>query len=254
MLRSLKEIFGYHLLAEDGEIGKVKDFYFDGKEWSIDYMIADTGPWILGRKVLISVYDLGNADWMSKKFSVPLTKKQIEESPPIEEDKPVSRQYQNRLHQYYNWMPFWYYPVGVRGRQLPPFTSRGYYIPDPVKDDVHVSDDHTRDPNLRSADEVFGYHIHAIDAEVGHLADMLLDDQIWMIRYLIVDLGNILPGKKVLLSPTWVEEINHSQQTIKIDLHKSTIEKSPEFDPNQPVNREYEERIYDYYGRPKYWL
>jgi hypothetical protein len=118
------------------------------------------------------------------------------------------------------------------------------------KDD---SEKHPPDPHLRSTREVIGYHIQARDGEIGHVDDFIVDDENWIIRYLIVDTRNWLPGRKVLVAPAWVEEINWVERKIQIDLSRNTIKNSPEFDPRTPINREYENQLYDYYGRPYYW-
>ena len=40
---------------------------------------------------------------------------------------------------------------------------------------------------------------------------------------------------------------------VHVDLDRDTVAHSPKYDPSAPVNLEYEVRLYDYYGRPKYW-
>lgn len=107
MLRSLKEINNYLLKAEDGEIGRCRDFLFDDRSWTIRYMVADTGDWRKERKVLVSPISLGEPDWGSKLFPVKLTKKRIEEAPALDEHAPVSRQYETSLAQYYSWPYYW---------------------------------------------------------------------------------------------------------------------------------------------------
>ena len=116
MLHSIKKLEGYKIQATDGEVGKVYDFYFDDKEWVIRYLIADTGGWLTGRRVLISPESLGKPNFNEEIFPINLTKKQIEESPPIEEDKPVTRQFEQDLIVYYNWPAYW---VGGPGGQIP---------------------------------------------------------------------------------------------------------------------------------------
>jgi hypothetical protein len=54
MLYTAKTLHGYKLDSLDGEIGRVKEFYFDDKHWTIRYLVADTGNWLPGRQVLIS--------------------------------------------------------------------------------------------------------------------------------------------------------------------------------------------------------
>lgn len=110
------------------------------------------------------------------------------------------------------------------------------------------------DPHLRSAREVIGYHIQAKNGDIGHVEDFIVDDEAWAIRYMVVDTQNWLPGKKVLVAPVWIESIHWAEAKVRVTLTRAKIKKSPEFDPAAPVNREYEDRLYDFYGRPKYWV
>jgi hypothetical protein len=109
------------------------------------------------------------------------------------------------------------------------------------------------DPHLRSTREVIGYHIQATDGEIGHVEDFVLNDEIWSIYYMVVDTRNWLPGREVILSTSWIEEVDWIERHVHVNLSQEAVENSPEFDPSVPVNREYEIRLYDYYGRPKYW-
>jgi hypothetical protein len=108
------------------------------------------------------------------------------------------------------------------------------------------------DPHLRSTDEVIGYHVQAIDGEIGHVEDFIVEDETWAIRYMVVDTRNWLPGKNVLVAPQWTKEVVWAERKVDLDLSKEAIEKCPECDPSVPVNREYEARLYDYCGRPHY--
>jgi hypothetical protein len=100
---------------------------------------------------------------------------------------------------------------------------------------------------------VTGYRIHASDGDIGHVADFIVDTEDWAIRYLVVDTHNWLPGRKVLVSPAWVKQVSWDERHLHLDLSRQEIRGSLAFDPSAPVNREYEARLYDYYGRPKYW-
>src|ERR1022692_1932429 len=84
MLSKAKTLKGYRLDSLDGEIGKVKEFYFDDRHWTIRYLVADTGNWLTGRQVLISPYALNSVIKSEKHLSVDLTKKQIENSPSLD--------------------------------------------------------------------------------------------------------------------------------------------------------------------------
>ncbi|MBD3384101.1 PRC-barrel domain containing protein [candidate division KSB1 bacterium] len=244
MLRSVKDLQGYKILATDGEIGRVHEFYFDDENWVLRYMILDTGKWLPGRRVLISPVALGQPDWSSRLLPVVLSKEQIENSPPVSKEEPVSRQHEIDLVKYYDWPTYW--PVSPIGAPPEGVMER-------AADEVETHEE-TGDPHLRSTREVSGYHIEASDGEIGHVEDFIVDDDNWIIRYLVIDTRNILPGKKVIISPQWVKKVNWEESYVQILLSQESVKQSPEYDPSQPVNREYEENLYDYYGRPRYWV
>ena len=107
MLRSVQSLYGYTIRAKDGDVGKVHEFYFDDQAWVIRYLVADTGNWLVGRRVLISPVALGQPDWAAHTLPVELTKKQVEGSPHISMDQPVSRQMEEELYTYCGWAPYW---------------------------------------------------------------------------------------------------------------------------------------------------
>ena len=110
MLRSIKSMDGHKILAEDGEIGRISDFYFDDESWVVRYLVVNTGNWLVDKKVLISPASFVDTDWHRREISVALTKEQIEKSPDVSHDKPVSRQKEAELAKYYTWPTYW--PIG----------------------------------------------------------------------------------------------------------------------------------------------
>jgi hypothetical protein len=109
------------------------------------------------------------------------------------------------------------------------------------------------DPHLRSVREVTDYRIQAADGSIGHVEDFVAQIDPWVIRYLVIDTRNWLPGRKVLLAPAWVEKVDWPARKVHLAATREVVKNSPEFDPSEPVNREYEVRLHDYYGRPLYW-
>jgi hypothetical protein len=101
MLNSVEQLKGYTVRATDGDVGSVREFYFDDDNWTVRYLVVDTGSWLLGRKVLISPLALGTVDWNSQVLRVNMNKQRVENSPDIETDKPVSRQYEMSFYDYY---------------------------------------------------------------------------------------------------------------------------------------------------------
>jgi hypothetical protein len=179
---------------------------------------------------------------------VALTRGQVEKSPDIDTDQPVSRQQETALHNHYGWPMYWIDP----GTGAWPAVSPMAPIFAPPKP-FETATEGKADPHLRSIKEVTGYHIHASDGEMGHVEDFIVDDALWVIRYMVVHASNWLPAKKVLISPQWLGEIRHRERKVNVTLTQESIRHCPEFDPRAFVNREYEERLYDYYGRPGYW-
>lgn len=248
MIRSMKELLGYGCLAEDGRIGHVHDFYFDDATWMIRYVVVDTGDWLPGRKVLISPLAAGSPDWKARAFPVRITRDLVERSPSIALDKPVSRQQEERLHEHFGWQPYWTH------HSLAAPHAEGIVAESTIEaraDEARTGGASARhDPHLRSLKEVAGYHIEADDGEIGHVEDTLANDEIWGIKYLVVDTRNWLPGRKVLISPLWITGFQWTDRKVGLDLTRDEVRSSPEWNPEEPVNEAYEKRLYDYYGRP----
>jgi len=245
MLRSLRKILGYEIRASDGAIGSAHDLYFDDGKWTVRYLVVDTGGWPSGRKVLISPREVGRADWTLRLLTVSLTREKVKRSPGVRSDLPVSRQEEEAIGAYYGWTPYW---GGMYGT-----ISGGPVVVAGAKAATQTAEEVSGDPCLRSMREVTGYHILASDGQIGHVEDLIADTDDWIVRYLVIDTRNWLPGRKVLVAPDWVTSVDWQASLVRLDLSRVQVKRSPEFDPSTPVNREYEARLYDYYGRPGYW-
>jgi len=249
MLRSIKELYGYRILAIDGDIGWVHDFLFDDHAWTIRYLVVDVGTFLPGRKVLVVPAALDDPEWKTNSLSIQLTKEQVKNSPDIDADRPVSRQHEAEIHKYFGWGPYWLLG-GPHGAD-----AISTYNPELKEEEGTVLSlkEKEGDPFLRSTKKVNGYRIHAIDGDIGHVEEFITDDSDWSIRYMVVDTRNWLPGRKVLVSPLWIEKVSWEDSRVYVNLSKESVRESPRYDTSAPVNRRYEERLYDYYGRPKYW-
>ncbi len=231
MQQSLRNLIGFSIQATDGALGKVNEFYFDDITWTIRYMVAETGSWLSDRKILISLVALGRQDWESRSFPVNLTRDQIRNSPDIDTERPVYRQHEAQLHQYYQWPLYW--ESGYQGALgITPYPLLEIPVPQESPDPNRHND-----PHLRSTRHVTGYHIHATNGEIGHVIDFLVNDKNWELRYLVVDTGNWLPGKKVLISPSWIKSVNWDDDSITIDRMRESVKNSPESDPSEPPDK-----------------
>lgn len=263
MLRTLKELEQYTIGATDGDIGQVKDFYFDDQAWVVRYLIVDTGSWLSGRKVLISPISLCKPDWAAHTLPVAINQEQVKNSPDIDTDQPVSRQHEMQYFSYYDY-PYYWGGAGLWGEgSIPMAMYPGYAgldgsaagreqaIAEGAKAErARHRDD---DPHLRSCEAVVGYHIHATDGEVGHVESFLIDDETWAIRYLVVNTSNWWLGHKVLIAPRWIGGVDWSDEAVTVDLSRDAVKAAPAYDPSADLDRQRENTLYAHYGRAPYW-
>jgi uncharacterized protein YrrD len=245
MKRSVNNLIGYTISAKDGDIGKVNEFYFDDHTWSIRYLVVDTGNWLSERKVLIPRAALGLTNWNSRKFQVNLTMEQVRNSPDIETKKTVTRQHEIDLFNHYGLPVYWgnvFYDGTIGMIPFAPIdnkTTKGV-----LKSQQKLKDD----PHLRSTKNVMGYHIQANDGEIGHVEDYIVDDEKWNLFFLIVDTHNWLPGRKVILSPRQINNIDWGEAKVYMNLSEESIKNSPEFDSTRQIDKDYEKELFNYYG------
>ena len=229
MLRSIKQLYGKKLGASDGEIGHVKDFYFEDQKWAVRYVVADTGSWLPGRQVLLSPHAVGSLQQAGKVLRVNLTRRQIEDSPSIEFHKPVSRQYEEEYHRYYGWPYYWQGSAlwGMSGFPILELPAKPFPSEQPIANGPQP--EHA-DAHLRSTQAVNGYHLQASDGISGHVTDFLMDDRSWAISQLIVKTGHRLSGNEVLIATKDVERISYDESTVFVNLTKEAVEQSPAYD------------------------
>ncbi|MGA2028702.1 MAG: PRC-barrel domain-containing protein [Verrucomicrobiota bacterium] len=226
MLQSLKQLYGEKLGASDGEIGHVKDFYFDDRNWAVRYLVVDTGTWLTSRQVLLSPHAIGSLYEDGKVLLVNLTQKQIENSPAIETHKPVSRQYEEEYYQYYGWPSYWQ-GDGLWGMSGFPILT----VPPKTLSNKQAAAIHRKhegnDAHLRSTQAVKGYNIEASDGIIGHVSDFMMDDESWAIRLLVVKTGHRFSGNEVQIPVSKVDRISYEKSTVFVNLSKEAVEQSP---------------------------
>jgi hypothetical protein len=252
MLTNATHLKGLVIRATDGELGTVDQFYFDDETWAIRYLIVETGGWLGGRRVLISPFSVIQTDWAARQLDVALTKNQVEHSPEIDTHQPVSRQHEAAYLGYYGYPCYWggpnlwgpaFYPAGLES----PTRASAEAMADRVRRE-------STDSHLRSSEAVTGYDIEAADGEIGHVDGFVVDDEAWAIRYIEVATRNWWPGKKVLVSPAWIERVTWTTSKVHVGLSREAIKNGPEYVESMPITREYENRLYFHYGRPPYWI
>ena len=252
-LRNVADLRGYVIHATDGLIGTVDDLYFDDDAWTIRYFVVDTGGWLSGRKVLVSPLAIGHPDWLRQQLPAALTKSQLEHAPSIDTMKPVSRQQETEYFKYFVYPSYWGgmglagmtgYPVG--GSAAGPLAAEA--IPYASHNDSSSSESH-----LHSCHAVVGYEVHATDGALGHVADFLVDEGTWAIRYVIVETGHWWAGHQVLITPAWVTAVNWDSRSVSVGVTLQALKGAPPYDAGGQLDRLQEQSIHEHHGRPAYW-
>lgn len=221
MLRSLEELFDYTVAARDGNLGRAKDFLFDDQCWRVRYLLVEIGGWMSGRRVLLRPEFLESPRFVGHAFPVDLTCDRVEQSPPLNTDKPVYLQ---------------------RGLPLPRVFDWGLLL--------NRAEAEPGDPHLRSAREVISYAVRAEDGAAGQVKDLTVDDELWTLNHLVVETGGWFQSRQVLLETNSVRAVRWSTREIEVNPRRGEIELRPEYDPGHPINRRKVERFHDTVDKP----
>jgi uncharacterized protein YrrD len=239
--------------ATDGAIGRVTDAYFDDEQWAVRYLVVDTGMW-LGWHVLVSPQSITAMDWEGATIDVALTRDQVEHSPRADLQHPLSRLYESEFYTHFGYPPYW---------DAPPTWGLGPVTPDLTADETiaatraaAAAEDAPSEPivesaansHVRSWREVKGYHINALDGEIGHVDDLLFDPQTWLIRFIEVDTSNWIGGKSVLVPRSALGAVNWPDNTLSVALPRDQVEHSPRADEAH-LTGVLEEELEEYYGK-----
>ena len=258
MLRNGSKVIGQTVSASDGTIGNIDDFFFDDTSWLVRWLVVDTGNWLSGRKVLLPTSAIERLDTQKNECSINLTMKQIEESPPVDTDKPVSRQMETNAYDYYGYSPYWnsgYGMIGGAGM----IGAYGYMggmggarpmssVSQQREEEIILARNNSDDVHLRSVEEVTGYHINAMDGEIGHVEDFVIQDTDWGIHYLVVDTKNWWTGKKVLISPRSVKDIDWNDGLVNINVDRKKVKDSAAYDASETIDPAFDEKLRAHYG------
>lgn len=228
----MQDLKGERIVANDGHVGSVKDVYFDDERWAVRYLVVDTGEWLPGREVLISPACVPPQQSGENEIRVALTREQVKNAPDTSADPPLSRLQEAAHARYYGYPYYWAGPYlwGTAPVPVPWQTSaaaqRG--VDREHEEVAQMAEQRARESHVRSSAEVVGYRIRAADGDIGHVEDFLLDEESWAIRDMVVDTRNWLPGKKVLVSPAAISDIDWANREVHVRLTREELKRSPE--------------------------
>ncbi len=205
----------------------------------VRHLVVDTGGGLAGCQVLISPRALRDIDRVGKRLTAALTKAQMAQSPAIDRNRPVSRRYKNAYDDS-GYPLYWTGPYlwGDSSYPLPPAHRATRRATERLWDWAGAREDS---------------HLRSAAAVIGHVADFLVDEATWAMRYMVVDTGTWWAGKTVRVSPEWIARIDWNAAKVSVSLTRAQIQHSSACDPAGLVQRDYKTRQFDHYNRPRSW-
>jgi hypothetical protein len=250
MLRSIKEMEGYAIGATDGTIGKVTNFYFDDLAWVIRYLVVETGDWLSSRKVLISPIAIGQLNRTERVLSVAITKEQVRSSPDVDTESPMSWQNEVRYLEHYGYPKYWG-GTGIWGQGTLPSSLLSASRKGAGRATTAVAEEGERDDSLlRDCNAIMKYRIHATDGDVGELCGLLVDEDFWAIRFLVVETGDWWAGHQMLIATERIDEVDWPGASVAVDLTRQLIKDAPPYNSTLRLDSREETGIYQHLGRP----
>jgi len=231
-MKTLRGLEGFRVLCENGTAGKVIDAYFDDHVWAVRYLVVGRH----GRRAPIgwlSPHSIVRVDWRERTIVTTLTPAQLRMAAHGEPDTAISPVTGNGLLRYYGFPYSWTEPDRDSVSHRPP-------APGP---ELH----------LRSEHEFRHYIVHGLDGELGRVDDLVIDDHSWAVRYLVVDTRHWSRGGRVLLAPEWIMYVSWLEQSVHTSLEREAVRTAPRYDRRRRIDRAYEARLRQHYGRPAYW-
>lgn len=205
MLLLGKQIYGTHVEASDGKMGKVCDILFDEQGFGVRALVLDAGTWLHSRRVTLPPDLIKRKDWLDHQIFVEgISRELVMQAPNAESHIPVGQQERLEEATIVDWGVYW---------------TETLFHPWQV----------TSDPHIRNTQEVTGYHLQCQDGPIGHIADLVIDDESWKVRFLACDTRNWWPGKHVLVGVEHIDTIRGRQRVVNLSLLRERLEHSPEY-------------------------
>lgn len=240
-LATFDELTSAKVHLRNAQAGRVKDVYFDDISWIARYLVLDLGGWLSGKQVLVKPQV---SQWWGDRdsLSIDLTEEQIERCPHPDSDRPVSRQNEALVHNFYGWTPYW--ATGLPGAQYP---YRLYLdgnlsneVPQEVREVLRKRQE-TNSPHLRSASEVEGYAVKHGDDRIGRVDDFLVDTETWEMPYAVVDTGNWFMPERRLIPNFVLNAVDWKTRQVECAVDEETVANAIDIPTlRQEPNREQE--------------
>lgn len=238
---------GRPIAATDEDIGKCADLLLDDRDWTLRYLVVDTGHWLPGRKVVIAPSEIARHGPLTADGHIrtKLTRRQIKESPSLEEHAPVSRQLEQQLAAYYGWPAYWEGGALWGTAAMQP-DAVGTVPGDKLSPDLTESAQ--TENHLHSARELGHYANHAADGDLGLLRELLFDPECWQARYVVLKTSRWFGGSLRVFPVSWIDRIDTVGRTIFTQQSREEIRACPEVERSDLLDEGTVERIEEYFN------
>jgi len=229
-LQSCKELIGCRVHASDGEVGKVRELYFDDARWRVRHIVVEVGHWPRARSVLVEPSAIVEVDRGHRRLVVSESRKQLVGGPDANTDQPVVRQLESRRKSQANWAvtlagdALTAYPEALQTPEFEPINANGTPF----------------DPHLRSSRAVLGMALRAAGSPAGRIDDLIFDDRSWEVRHLLIDMND---GTRHALPTGLVRRILFAEKSVAASLDGLFLAAGPRLDPSTPFTRQFEEAV-----------
>lgn len=249
MLHSYNDLKTFAIRAVDDRSSKVDDIYFDDSDWHIRYLVAQSGFLLTAHQGLVGARLLDAPDVTKREIPVNLTEEELKSADSPETDPPVSEQDRSTdAHDPGLWPSF------LVGTGAP-------YSPDVAMDQLGLdrseqsagTADRRGDPHLRSMAEILDYSVETRDGEVGSVIDFLIEADGWQLRFLAIDTGNWLPGRRVVVTTDWITDVDAVDRKIHVDVDQQTLKDAPRLRSIEDLHLSDAKEAIDRYGHVGYW-
>ncbi|HEV2325691.1 MAG TPA: PRC-barrel domain-containing protein [Terracidiphilus sp.] len=194
------------IAAADGETGRVRDFLFDDQSWQVRYVVVDLGNWLRRRDVVVPVSALDHPDWKGKRCRTCLTVAALRNCPDVDTRKPVSRQQELAMREYFGPIASWA-DARFALTTIPAF--------------VQYSPEEGEDSHLRSSCRLMGHLVWATDGNLGRLRGFLMDEGSWHVSELEVGATDWQDLRIKLVPTKWVDRVSWAE--CRVYLHHASV-------------------------------
>jgi hypothetical protein len=236
MLHSIRELCRFRVLATDGKVGRAEDFYLTDPGFAVRFVVVQTGRLFPGQRVLVPADYLGIPNGTARVMPIALTKRELDRCATSSTLEPVSRQQELLIEDSYG--------GAARRKGGGPLASVHGVVShqaleiafaakaEPAAEPAAAPSSEQEAPRLRSAQEVIGYQLEALDGPLGSVEDFLVDDQSWAVQYMVVDSKDWRsPNPRVLLAPNWIQHVSWAESRVHVLLNRKKIKGDQRYEP-----------------------